>query len=246
MVTNMTAKHEIQFRIDGIQADSLPMRRLAIYISDLADLLGEHPHVYSVRIDDRNVILEMAVANASASNVYSRLQSVAANTDEWSDAATANENLNRKLIEDNASGSIRSSNQVLLEIPGTKPRRAMIEATREQDFLNGIVVRIGGEEAEVPVHLNDNGVLYVCTTTQEAAKKLAPYLFGPVVRVHGLSRWIRMPEGGWLMQEFVIHHFEEIDDSPLSVVVEKLRNDKGSGWSDFDDPFAELERIRNF
>ena len=47
-----------------------------------------------------------------------------------------------------------------------------------------------------------------------------------------------------MLLRFDIKHFEVLDDTPLPKVVQQLREVPGSGWSQIDDPLAELRRLR--
>jgi hypothetical protein len=64
------------------------------------------------------------------------------------------------------------------------------------------------------------------------------------LRVHGTGRWERDAEGAWNLKRFNIADFEVLEDAPLSAVVERLRQVPGSGWKEIEDPYAELQRLR--
>jgi hypothetical protein len=51
-------------------------------------------------------------------------------------------------------------------------------------------------------------------------------------------------EGAWQLKRFDIADFETLDDSPLGVVLDRLRRMPGSDWRAVDDPYAELQRLR--
>ena len=48
-----------------------------------------------------------------------------------------------------------------------------------------------------------------------------------------------------MLDRFTITDFEVLDDAPLSAVVARLRKIPGSEWNEIDDPWGELDRIRN-
>ena len=241
----MTRENEIRFKIEEKDAESIPMIRLAKYLSDLANVLGEHENVHLVRLERGSTVLVQAIKDESLEAVQSRMKSVL-DKSASSDVMDAFEKFNRNLINDNVSGSLYTSDhRIEIACPSEYENQSSIEATREPDYIDGIVIGVGGRDNMVPVHLQNRNVIHICTATRETAKSLAPYLFGTVLRVHGKGRWQQSATGGWNMKQFVIQQFEEIDTSPLSTVVDRLRSVEGSGWADIEDPVAELERIRN-
>jgi hypothetical protein len=92
-----------------------------------------------------------------------------------------------------------------------------------------IVIRIGGRGEGVRAHLRDGAIIHtglVCTP--EIARKIASYLYGPTLRVHGFGTWFRTAAGVWELRSFRISDFEILDDAPLPEVVAELRKVKGA------------------
>ena len=96
----------------------------------------------------------------------------------------------------------------------------------------------------MPVHLQDGETIHICNANRDMAKSLAPYLYGPTLRVQGEGRWERDADGQWSMKRFTVRNFRQLDDAPLGEVVEKLRDVEGSGWKAVEDPWTELRRLR--
>ncbi len=111
------------------------------------------------------------------------------------------------------------------------------------EALDGILIRIGGEDDPVPVHLEDGDKIHICYAKRSIARRLAPHLFGSPLIVSGTGKWRRDPDGSWLMDRFTIQDFTELNDAPLSEVVNKLRKVEG-GWKNHEDPLGELDRLR--
>ena len=99
-----------------------------------------------------------------------------------------------------------------------------------------MLIRIGGRDDTVPVHLQDSHTVHVCNANRDMARQLAPYLYGTTLRVQGEGRWERDAEGAWLMKRFNITGFELLDDAPLGEVINQLQNVEGSGWKEVIDP----------
>ena len=115
---------------------------------------------------------------------------------------------------------------------------------RQDGVLDGTLIRVGGRDETVPVHLRDGDVIHNCNAAREMARRLAPHLFGGTLRVIGNGRWKRTEEGQWVLLRFDINDFEILDDRPLPEVVQQLREVQGSGWRHIDNPVEELQRLR--
>ena len=103
---------------------------------------------------------------------------------------------------------------------------------RERGSLDGVLIRVGGKDDTVPVHLLDGDKVHVCNANREVARRLAPDLFGSILRVHGEGRWERDQEGKWNLLRFDIRDFEPLDDVPLGEAVRRLRAVKGAAGSE--------------
>ena len=99
---------------------------------------------------------------------------------------------------------------------------------RQDCTLDGVLIRVGGRDDTVSVHLYYGGTVHRCNATHETARRLAPYLNGCTLRVHGSGRWERLGDGKWLLRQFDIKDFETLDDRPLTEVVAQLRSVPGS------------------
>jgi hypothetical protein len=238
---------EYRFRIDAYTPDTIPMWRLAEYMHDLADLLGEREHVHFARLEAGSTVLVQRIDAESAPKVQARIQAIKhAEGEGPEDALHAFRAIDRRLAEDNAVGHLCGEDGAeIIRFPGReKPQPLTFGAFRQPGSLDGVLIRLGGKDETVPVHLQEEGTVHKCNATREMARRLATHLFGATLRVHGSGRWERDAEGAWLLKRFDIESFEILDDEPLATVVERLRQIPGSGWKDLDDPYAELQRLR--
>ena len=234
------------FVFDRWHPHDLPMRRLAGYLADLAALFGEDNGVHFERIQGGSVDLVQRVDPEAASSVRTRLE-LAASPGAPTDVANAYDAINARLVADEAVGSIRGTDgTVIVRFSGrdTEPPEAM-GPFRQDGSFDGMLIRVGGRDDTVPVHLGDGDTIHVCSADRTIAREMAPYLFGPTLRVIGNGRWLREADGHWDLMRFDIRNFEILDDTPLSEVIERLRAIEGSRWRDFDDPMAELKRLRS-
>ena len=237
--------HEYRFVIDAYSPDTLPMSRLAEYMADLAQLLGRAEQVHFVRLEPGSTVFVQNVEREAAPEVRQRLRTVGRD-DTPADIASAFKALNRHLASDNAIGSLQESGGAeVVRFPGREqPQPLTFGAFNEPGTLDGVLIRIGGRDDTVPVHLQDGDIIHVCNATRDMARQLAVHLYGPVLRVRGEGRWERDADGNWSMKRFNISGFEELDDAPLGEIVGRLRAVEGSRWSDIDDLPAELQRLR--
>lgn len=250
------SRQEYIFKIDAFTPETLPMERLAEYMARLATLFGSQERVHFVRIEPGSVALVQRVESEHIVKVRQRLKDVKQRKAPQ-DATEAYSSIDKMLAEDNATGLIESEAEIqtdttkmerakIIEFPGRN--RESIEkfgAVSQAGSIDGVLVRIGGTDETVPVLLMEEGnIKHHCTCSREVAKTLAPYLFGSILRVHGVGRWHRDDFGNWVMDRFMIHTFDPLDETKLGEVVSKLQSIK-SDLQSVDDPLHELRQIRH-
>ena len=241
----MNEQHEYRFVIDAVNPDTLPMSRLAEYMSELARFLGRSEQVHFVRLEKGSTVLVQTVEAAAVPEVNERIHSLTyANPP--SDVVRAFNGLNRYLADDNAAGSLQETEGgEVIRFPGCEqPAPVTFGAFNQLGVLDGVLIRIGGRDDTVPVHLRDGARIHLCNATRGMARRLAVHLYGPTLRVQGDGRWERDADGEWVMKRFNITNFEQLDDAPLGQVAQRLRNVDGSGWKDIEDPGEELRQLR--
>ncbi len=236
---------EYRFTIDAFTPDTLPMSRLADYMAALARLLGEVERVHFVHLDGGSTAVVHSVEPEAVPQVRRRVQSITYE-DIPNDVAAAYKGLNRLLATDNATGSLSdSASDLAIEFPGRDQQGLVTySALIQPGVLDGELIRIGGRDATVPVHLRDGDHIHICNTDREIARRLSRHLYGRTLRVQGIGRWERDGDGIWSLMRFNIQEFEILDAALLSEVVDRLRGVESSGWKDINDPMAELERLR--
>ncbi len=236
---------EYRFVIDAYTPDTLPMARLAEYMADLARLLGRTERVHFVRLDAGSAALAHRVDPEAAPEVRNRLHALKRG-EAPEDAARAFKTLDRRLADDDAVGSLREGGGAeVIRFPGReRPQPLTFGAFNQPGVLDGVLIRVGGRDDTVPVHLRDGETVHMCNATRDMARRLAVHLYGPTLRVRGDGRWERDADGVWTMKRFNIAEFDELDDAPLGEIVGRLRDVEGSGWKRVVDPPSELGRLR--
>lgn len=214
--------NEIIFRIDAFTPETLPMARLAEYMAELAALYGSENHVHFVRVGRGSTNLVQKVDAHATPEVRHRLRLVSAKNAP-TEAMQTYQKLNGMLIHDNAIADIKLGGGKILGFPGRKtPAVETIGPVKQQDFLDGELIRIGGKDDTIPVHIRDEGTITICTTNLEIARKLGPHLYGAPIRVFGTATWIRQPSADWELDKFQIDSFIPLEDKSLAQAIEEL------------------------
>jgi hypothetical protein len=237
---------------ESFTPETLPMWRLAEYMSEMASLLGEKSSVHFVEVDEGSTALVQDVEYEAYPKVRARMNDVK-HGEGPSEARKAFDTLNKKLAEDNAIGELledpspetpKAEAAKVLAFPG---KRRFVELEygpfTQPGELQGQVIVLGGESDPVPIHLEDGGTVYICRAKRSIAKELAVHYLGPPVRVSGNGRWLRDSDGNWQMKSFNITSFSVLKDESLSTVIAKLRQVSGK-WKEQRQQLAALDQLR--
>lgn len=243
----MSGAREFRFRIsEAFTPDTLPMSKLAAYMTDVAVLLGESSGVHFERLERGSVVLVQKIDEPSCPLVKERIRLVKAGNGP-ADAMTAYRRINNRLASDKGAGVLQDENGAeLIEFAGKDAATPItFGAFNQAGSIDGKVIKVGGRQDTVPVHLQAPDRVYAgCNAARPVAKALAQYLFDYDVRVHGTGRWHRTEAGEWELQRFTITHFDVLDGEALSTTVARLRDVPGNEWRDVDDPWQELSGLR--
>lgn len=232
---------EFYFWIDAFTPATIPMARLAEYMTELATMLGEPASVHFVKLKRGSTGIVHKVQSEAVPKVRERAQAVRRG-DAPRDALRACENVNKMLRDDNGTGALKESDDaIIIPFPGIKSAEEKYAAIRERGTIDGEIIRVGGPHKWVPVLIETDGEAFSgCWADRVIAKQLAQKLFEPV-RLHGTGKWDRTAEGKWVLKEFVIERFDPLSAEPLSDALGRIRAIKAFKSSTLDD----LEYLRN-
>jgi hypothetical protein len=245
-------KLRIHGKIDGqdITPLTLPMTRLVEYLKDFATLLGSRDHVHFLKVGDGSASPTVLVEMEEDTRVRERIKNAAAGMG-TTDANTAYVQLNSKLTEDEGFGEILERigerDAKVIEFPGKKrelsPKYGPI---KQSAFVQGELIRVGGQEPTIPVHVQDaDGKVYCCWARKHLVQELGSLVFQQV-RLNGIATWERDENAEWNLLEFEIQSFTApLSTTDASTLITQLRGVPGSGWNEFEDPLEELRRIRH-
>ena len=226
---------EYVFRIDAFTPDTLPMRRLAAYLSALSKLLGHYEHTHLVSVEPGSAQLVHKVDAVDAPKVETRLQHVRAG-EAPREALSARQELDDLLANDNAIGTLteRDTGRVVVPFQGrNRPKPIHFPPFRENATVQGQIVSIGGRDSTAHAILQDGEVTHTnLSMSRQTAKHLASLLYGPIVRLHGNGRFERQPDGNWKMLDFRVERFEELSDLPIGNALEGVRRIQGNRLMD--------------
>lgn len=233
---------EYRFQIDAYTPETIPMARLAEYMTHLADVLGETASVHFVRLEAGSTALVHRIDREAIPKVRTRTEGVRRG-DAPRDAIRAYHTINKMLRDDNGVGRlVEGRTAVVLKFPGREDSEEKYPSVRQQGSIDGQVMRVGGIELQVPVLLqSENEMIVGCSADRHVAKQLAQKLF-EYVRLYGMGKWRRDSEGLWSLVEFKIASFEVLRDAPISTALSKLR--EVSGEVDLS-AYEELDVIRH-
>lgn len=224
----MANRQVFEFVIDVYTPETLPMARLAEYLTDLSNLLGEKERVHLVTIGEGSATVVHAVEEVAVPKVRARVAG-ARIRDAESEERRAFESIDHKLREDGASGELReatvgSTATKLLYFPGkNRTVDPVYGPFSEKGQLQGIVIQVGGKQRLANVNVQDGDKVYYCEASREMALQLAPLIYNYPLRLFGVGRYLRNADGQWEMKSFRIAQFEKLDRRPLAETVERLR-----------------------
>ena len=233
---------QFHFKIEGYTPDSLPMARLAVYMAELAQLLGSEDRVHFVKVAKGSADLVHVVEDSQISEVRHRIHLVKQGLGPQ-DAQAAFKKLNATLAEDQKTAKMMQGRGRLLVFPGAEALPATYGPVMMQGHLDGVVIRVGGKDGTKPVHIMNKDAYYICNANADVARRLIQ-AYERAIRVHGTGKWSRQPDGRWKLDAFNIRDFELLDSAPLSDVLGVIRAIPGNGWRDTKNPLKELANLR--
>ncbi|NHZ90229.1 hypothetical protein F2P45_14570 [Massilia sp. CCM 8733] len=240
----METKEKITFSIDSRTPDTLPMARLAEYLSALSALYGSEDHVHFDMVETGSALLQAWVDEPAMTTVMKQLSSVDSGT---ATAAIdkAYYKLDSLLRDDNAVGAVHVQGGIVLSFPGRNRKIAEVVSITKATTVDGTVIKIGGRDASIPVTLQDlEGQLLRCQIHGiSKAKNLSRHYLEAPIRVHGNGRWTRAQDGKWNLELLDIDSWEILDPSSPQDVLAVLAS-PDNGWAKMAHPQAEWRKLR--
>jgi hypothetical protein len=238
----MDSGHEFRFRISAYRPTTMPLGRLAEYLTELAKILGHDKSVHLVEVDEGSTVLVHKIDPEDVPKVRDRATAVQNGTAPV-EAMRSYKLVNKMLRDDDGSAEFLEDSAELIEFPGNKAKLPPFISVTERGEIDGEVQRVGGLGNPVPVLLTTEGrTLSGCWAKREIAKQLGSRLFEPI-RLFGEGRWTRSPYGNWTLSAFRIDSYQDLEYGSLSDTVNRLRAVPGLGIGD--DIVGELLIVRH-
>lgn len=234
---------EYVFWIDAYTPATIPMERLAEYLTALAKMLGHSGSVHFNRLEKGSTKSVMHVQREDAPKVYERVENLARGQ-AANDAKVAYDQLNNLLYDDGAIGRLSrklpdvESSVIVLNFLGRELLKPpTFGPFYEEATIEGELVRIGGKDKSAHAQIVDpEGNSWSGEMDRDMASEMAQYLYkGTVLRVTGDARWERLEDASWRLDKFKIKSFTVLADDTLDEVTERLRNLKKTNWDSVGD-----------
>jgi hypothetical protein len=242
---------KIEGKVNGVEMTpyTIPMARLALYLIDLAQLMGYRESVHLVSVVEGSTVPVIYIDAEEESRIIGRVRDAQRGMAPR-DAIRAYKKIDSLLRKDEASAAIINVSQKaeVIEFPGAKANLPQpYGPLKERASLVGELKRVGGFDPTIPIHLQRaDGAVFYCEADELIAKQLAPF-YSRVIRVHGIATYSRGKEGVWKIDHFKIQSFdpEPLSDETFSQTMERLRAIPGNEWAEMPDPLEELRSIRH-
>jgi hypothetical protein len=241
-----------RFKIDDLSLETTPMKRVTEYLSDLAALLGDQKHVHLAEIRTGSIEMIVKTDAEAATKIEQRVRDATPSNGVQptgpQEAIKAAKSLEERLHEDRTSAvfMFEAGAEIVRFENGRRETAPQVYGPFNQEgTLDGLVVRLGGINDPVPVHLESDEGSYLCYASRSVARELAKHMFDIPLRVFGQGRWLRTAEGKWILEAFTIRDFQPLNDEPISSVLAKLRAVPGNEWNEMENPLKELAGLQN-
>lgn len=234
---------EYRLKIEAYTPDTMPMERLAEYLAELAQMLGERTSVHFVRLDPGSTSVIHRIEREAIPKVKSWTASVRRGIGPR-DSVRAYRKINRMLRDDNSSAVWKEEKTELTIIifPGKDDAEEQVIGIAQRGSIDGEVIRIGGLQNIVKIMLKcEQEAIFGCWATKPIAKAIGRRLFEPV-RLFGTGRCNRNDEGKWKLDIFRVESFEPLRDISQSKALNELRAIQ-TEWNHAS--FEELSTIRS-
>jgi len=225
MATRKLTGVEYRFKIEAYTPDTMPMARLAVYMAELAVILGEESAVHFTHLERGSTVMVQRIDREAAPKVRERVARVRRQQGAPEDALKAYRAMNRLLREDNGVAVLEEKKGVVIEFPGIKDEKEKYPPVKQHGTLDGILIAFGGAGETVHIRLRTENeiVAGISTNDRQIGKELGRYFDEPV-RLIGIGTWHRDDEGRWNLQGFKVEGFVPLEGGTLTEALNEIRS----------------------
>lgn len=242
MATRKLTGVEYRFKIEAYTPESMPMARLAVYMAELAVILGEESAVHFTHLERGSTVMVQRIDREAVPKVRDRVARVRRQQGAPDDALKAYRAVNRLLREDNGVAVLEEKKGVVIEFPGIRDEKEKYPPVKQHGTLDGILIAFGGNETvHIRLRTENEVVSGISTNDRQIGKELARYFDEPV-RLTGIGTWLRDDDGRWNLLSFKVEGFVPLEAGTLTDALKEIRSlpyefEQGA--------FDELETLRH-
>lgn len=234
-------------RIVGSHPSKLTLERLAVYLAELAKLMGEKEKVHFDKLSTGSAALKAWAEPDAADHVSKRVTLATSRSDSAAkEAVTALDRINELLAQDGTRGELKNpSGAVIYPFPGCRKVIPAKEVVVDQEgSITGQVIKIGGRDDSIPLLVRDaDGREYHCTVVgAELAKEISAYYLGAQIELTGKGKWKRTSAGNWELIQLNVKSWSPLSDEWDSAYESMAAI--GLGWSNVPDVERYLSDLR--
>ena len=234
---------KLTLKLNDRTPETLSMKRLGQYITQLSDMLGEVEHVHFESVSKGSAMLNVDVEDLHYQKVLTHVREVP-NGMGAKKQLSAYRSLQQLMDEDGTGGVILNDTDTRILSFRKRPDDEKPLVVNKLGSVQGRLYRVGGKDDTIPVSLEGaNGETLRCEASIDIARELSSLLFKQV-RVSGHGTWERSPEGGWRLKKLKIESYRELGAAKVGDGVGRLQAIGGLKWADMEDPHGVARDLR--
>lgn len=236
---------DYSLRLRGVNLEGLGLARLAQYMAEFAQLLGDDANPVFAGVVKGSVMLRAKDRSEIPMLTRSRLKRAANDEDEPAHRPFVK--ITKLLNADGATGEVLDHEKnTVVQFP-TRARRApavqefVINDTGE---LDGVIVAVEGIDETAHLGLQDQAtreVVRIQVRDMQLARLAAANFRGDVIRVRVHGTWRRGVDGKWSPQSLYADAIEELEQADARSAFVGLGEVRDVGWAKLSD--AEADRL---
>lgn len=220
--------------LKGMTPATLPLARMASYLSAFAGLLGDDARPVFAGLVKGSAV--MRATDRSGFPTLARTRMKQAATDDEAPARPHFERIAALCLADGARGRVLDREKCeVITFTGPKVQHEASEILVDEDTeVDGVVVGVEGMDSTAHIRLLDQAtdqVIRIQVRDMAIAQAAARHFRGPAIRAKVHGKWRRDSEGNWHPHSLYADAIIELDQSSALDVFKALRAAPGNGWA---------------